>query len=300
MEIILAVVCVLCLCLGFACISYRAELKSLYRQLEEVAAGSHIELTLNSRCKPLLALCRMLNHVLQARDRDYLQYDQAEKRLKQDITSLAHDIRTPLTGAFGYVQLAQECTDTEKRQHYLDAVERRLRELEDMLEELFLYTKVTGEDFRLSVESLQALPLLGECLLGLYARFQEAGTAPEVRFDTESFRVMADQEALRRVFLNLITNALVHGAGRLSIVQTGNRISFENPVSEESLPNPERLFDRFYKSDPSRRKGSSGLGLFIVRELMRKMGGDAEASLEGGALRITLCFPEDSRGNRPV
>ena len=235
----------------------------------------------------------MLNHVLQARDRDYLQYDQAEKRLKQDITSLAHDIRTPLTGAFGYVQLAQECADTEKRQHYLDAVERRLRELEDMLEELFLYTKVTGEDFRLSPESLQVLPLLGECLLGLYARFQEAGTAPAVSFETEGFRVMADQEALRRVFLNLITNALVHGAGRLSIVQTGNRISFENPVSEESLPNPERLFDRFYKSDPSRRKGSSGLGLFIVRELMRKMGGETGAQLEEGKLRITLYFPED-------
>lgn len=293
MEIILAVVCMLCLCLGFAWIRYRAELKSLYRQLEEVAAGSHIELTLNSRCKPLLALCRMLNHVLQARDRDYLQYDQAEKRLKQDITSLAHDIRTPLTGAFGYVQLAQECTDTEKRQHYLDAVERRLRELEDMLEELFLYTKVTGEDFRLSPESLQVLPLLGECLLGLYARFQEAGTAPAVSFETEGFRVMADQEALRRVFLNLITNALVHGTGDISILQTGNRIAFENPIPEGNPPNPEQLFDRFYKSDPARRKGSSGLGLFIVRELMRKMGGETGAQLEEGKLRITLYFPED-------
>lgn len=300
MEVFLAVVCMLCLYLGSVCIRSRAELHSLYRQLEEVAEGSHIELTVNSRHRPLLALCRMLNHVLRVRDRSHLQYEQAEKQLKQDITSLAHDIRTPLTGAFGYVQLAQECGDAGKRRHYLEAVERRLRELEDMLEELFLYTKVTGEDFRLSVESLQALPILGECLLGLYARFQEAGTAPEVRFDTESFRVMADQEALRRVFLNLITNALVHGAGRLSIVQTGNRISFENPVSEESLPNPERLFDRFYKSDPSRRKGSSGLGLFIVRELMRKMGGDAEACLEGGALCITLCFSEDSRGNLPV
>ena len=293
MEIILAVVCMLCLCLGFAWIRYRAELKSLYRQLEEVAAGSHIELTLNSRCKPLLALCRMLNHVLQARDRDYLQYDQAEKRLKQDITSLAHDIRTPLTGAFGYVQLAQECSDAEKRQHYLDAVERRLRELEDMLEELFLYTKVTGEDFRLSPESLQVLPLLGECLLGLYARFQEAGTAPAVSFETEDFRVMADQEALRRVFLNLITNALVHGTGDISILQTGNRIAFENPIPEGNPPNPEQLFDRFYKSDPARRKGSSGLGLFIVRELMRKMGGETGAQLEEGKLRITLYFPED-------
>ena len=289
----MAVVCVMCLCLGFACIRYRAELKSLYRQLEEVAAGSHIELTLNSRCKPLLGLCRMLNHVLQARDRDYLQYDQAEKRLKQDITSLAHDIRTPLTGAFGYVQLAQECADTEKRQHYLDAVERRLRELEDMLEELFLYTKVTGEDFRLSPESLQVLPLLGECLLGLYARFQEAGTAPAVSFETEGFRVMADQEALRRVFLNLITNALVHGTGDISILQTGNRIAFENPIPEGNPPNPEQLFDRFYKSDPARRKGSSGLGLFIVRELMRKMGGETGAQLEEGKLRITLYFPED-------
>ena len=162
-----------------------------------------------------------------------------------------------------------------------------------MLEELFLYTKVTGEDFRLSVESLQALPLLGECLLGLYARFQEAGTAPEVRFDTESFRVMADQEALRRVFLNLITNALVHGTGDISILQTGNRIAFENPIPEGNPPNPEQLFDRFYKSDPARRKGSSGLGLFIVRELMRKMGGETGAQLEEGKLRITLYFPED-------
>jgi signal transduction histidine kinase len=85
----------------------------------------------------------------------------------------------------------------------------------------------------------------------------------------------------------------VHGTGDISIVQTGNRISFENPVSEESLPNPERLFDRFYKSDPSRRKGSSGLGLFIVRELMRKMGGETGAQLEEGKLRITLYFPED-------
>nr|WP_300863498.1 ATP-binding protein [uncultured Acetatifactor sp.] len=92
----------------------------------------------------------------------------------------------------------------------------------------------------------------------------------------------------------------MHGTGDISILQTGNRIAFENPIPEGNPPNPEQLFDRFYKSDPSRRKGSSGLGLFIVRELMRKMGGDAEAGLEGGALRITLCFPEDSRGDRPV
>lgn len=290
MEIFLAAACALCLYLGFACIRNRTELNSLYRQLEEIADGSHMELTVNSRRRPVLALCRMLNHVLGIRDRSHLQYEQAEKQLKQDITSLAHDIRTPLTGAFGYVQLAQECGDCEKRQHYLRVVEKRLWELEDMLEELFLYTKVTGEDFQLSPEELQVLPLLSECLLSLYGKFQEAGMAPQVQFQEAGFRVIADEEALRRIFLNLITNALVHGTGPVSIRQEGNLLQFENPVSAGELPSPERLFDRFYKGDPARRKGSSGLGLFIVRELMRKMGGDAEAEMDGQRLRITLQF----------
>ncbi len=297
MEIFLAVVCVLCLYLGFASIRNRDELYSLYRQLEEVADGSHIELTVNSRRKSVLALCRMLNHVLSVRDRDRLQYEQSQRQLQRDITGLAHDIRTPLTGAFGYVQMAHACDDAGKRSRYLCAVETRLSELEDMLEEMFLYTKVTSEDYELSLEEIQALPLLGECCLSLYAKFQEAGTAPVVRFESESFRVMADEEALRRVFLNLITNALIHGAGGISIVQTGNRIAFENPIPDGNPPNPEQLFDRFYKSDPARRKGSSGLGLFIVRELMRKMGGEAQASLDGQLLRITLCFSEEFTGD---
>ncbi len=293
MEIFLAAACALCLYLGFAYIRNRTELNSLYRQLEEIADGSHMELTVNSRRKPVLALCRMLNHVLGIKDRYHLQYEQAEKQLKQDITNLAHDIRTPLTGAFGYVQLAQECPNPEKRQHYLKVVEKRLRELEDMLEEMFLYTKVTGGEFHLSLEKLQVQPLLDECCLSLYAKFQEVGVVPQASFQEEGFWVIADEEALRRIFLNLITNVLVHGAGAVSIRQEGNQLHFENSVPSTDLPDPERLFDRFYKSDPARRKGSSGLGLFIVRELIREMGGDATASLDGHLLRITLCFPEE-------
>lgn len=290
--LLLAAACVLCLGMAFAYIRNQKELQSLCRQLEELAAGSHMELTVGCRQRHLLALCRMLNHILQDRDRNHLQYEKAETLLKQNITSLAHDIRTPLTGAFGYLQLAQECEEPDRAARYLKAAEKRLAQLENMLEEMFLFTKLTSGDFQLSAEKVQLLPLLGDCMLSMYAEFESLGVSPEVSFESEGCSVRADEEALRRVFLNLIQNALIHGNGGISVRQSGNRLVFENPVPEGTRPDTEQLFDRFYKSSPARGKGSSGLGLFIVRELMRKMGGDAEAESGPNLLRIILYFPD--------
>ncbi len=292
MWILLAVVCSLCLGMAFSLIRNQTELRSFCRQLDEISEGSHMELTANCRQRQLLALCRKLNHILRGKDRNHLQYEKAETLLKQNITSLAHDIRTPLTGALGYVQLAQECGDSGKKAHYLQSAEKRLVQLEDMLEEMFLYTKLAAGDFHLSEEKIQLLPLLGDCMLSMYAEFEALGVSPEISFEAESCYVRADEEALRRVFLNLIQNALLHGSGGISVRQSGNSLVFENPIPEGTHPDTEQLFDRFYKSSPARGKGSSGLGLFIVRELMRKMGGDAKADLGQDQLQITLHFPE--------
>ena len=207
-------------------------------------------------------------------------------------TSLAHDIRTPLTGAAGYIQLAQECEDFVKREHYLETASDRLKELGDMLEELFLYTKLTSVEFELNMCELQVLPLLSECLVSLYRQFEEKGVSPEVEFESESFRIKADEECLRRIFHNLIQNGLIHGRGGLSIRQSKTSVFFENLVSETSVPDTDQIFDRFYKADSARRKGSSGLGMFIVKELAERMGGQVEAQLNGQMLTIRLEFPE--------
>ena len=342
LYIFLCILTAACLCLAWLYGRLLAEIRSLHGQLEEIRRGSHIELAAGSRQKRLLALCQLLNQVLSAKDADYILYQQKERLLKQNITSLAHDIRTPLTGASGYVQLALECEDTEKEKHFLSAAQTRMEELEDMLEKLFLYTKLTSDDFTLAPENqkkLQALPLLGECLLGFHTQFERAGYAPEVLFEKEDYRILGEEEALRRIFQNLIQNALLHGSGGLRILQRdgipdlsavsglsaasglpaahadygsassgsaasghapagsqtaslGGCIIFENPVPEADSIDISRLFDRFYKADPARGKASSGLGLFIVKELMCKMGGTVSARLEGGLFKITLQFPD--------
>lgn len=264
------------------------EIQSLCRQLEELEQGSHIELGVQSRRRDILTLCRKLNRLQKFHHQEQIQYERAERQLKQNITGLAHDIRTPLTGAAGYVQLAQECEESGRRAYYLQVASDRLGELRDMLEELFLYTKLTGDEFTPDMREVQVLPLLSDCLVGLYHRFEEKGISPQVDFAQEGFRVQADEECLRRIFHNLIQNALLHGSGEIVIRQEESSLIFENMVSETSRPDMEHIFDRFYKADSARRKGSSGLGLFIVKELAERMNGSVYAQLEENRLRITL------------
>lgn len=292
MAIVLVLLGSVCTVLAVQYIRSILAVRSLRRQLGEIERGSHMEIGVECRQREVLLLCRQLNRLRQQWFQNQRQYEKGEKQLKQNIASLAHDIRTPLTGAAGYVQLARECEEPKRRERYLQTADGRLKELGDMLEELFLYTKLTSAEFELNMSEIQALPLLGDCLVGLYRQFEEKGVSPEVEFESEGFRVNADEECLRRVFHNLIQNGLLHGRGGLSIRQSGCGISFENLVSETSMPDPEQIFERFYKADSARRKGSSGLGLFIVKELMERMGGQVGAELNGQRLTIRLEFPE--------
>ncbi len=290
MYILLGIVCALCAALGIYAWLFGQELRSLYLQLKQIQDGSHIELAMSTRQRRFAAVCGLLNDIFASRDADRIQYEKSERELKQNITGLAHDIRTPLTGALGYVQLAKECTDSETRERYLECADLRLKNLEDMLEELFLYTKLTSEEFVLSRTSLQLLPILEECLFCLYNRFEQLGTSPEVHFESEGFRIYGDEDAVKRIFLNLIQNALIHGEGGVRIWQENDQMIFVNRVARDCQPDFSLMFDRFYKGSHARRKGSSGLGLFIVKELMEKMGGSVRASGEGDLLQIVLDF----------
>ncbi|MDE5747693.1 MAG: HAMP domain-containing histidine kinase, partial [Acetatifactor sp.] len=217
MAIALIVLSIVCGVLLVQRIRSTLELRSLCRQLEELERGSHMELGLQSRQKEMLDLCRALNRMQKLHHQGQIQYEKAERQLKQNITGLAHDIRTPLTGAAGYVQLARECGEPERREYYLQVASGRLQELGDMLEELFLYTKLTSREFTPDMREVQVLPLLSECMVGLYQCFEEKGLSPQVDFEEEGFRVLADEEFLRRNFNHLIQKALVHGSGGIVI-----------------------------------------------------------------------------------
>ena len=266
--------------------AYRAQLLEMARVLEETPPESNLRLTVRTFGMAPRRLCRAVNQRLEEERQLRLETQKREQELKYTMTCISHDIRTPLAGAMGYLQLLEE--DPERQTEYLDIVRERLEKLEELLEELFLYTRLQGGSLPLKCETTAALPPLWDALAEFYPQLEAAGVEPKLRFYREDMTVWASPEALGRVYRNLIANALRHGGGGLTISGQDQTICFSNELPPGPRPDPERLFDRFYQSSPDRAAGGAGLGLSIVRELMERMGGQASAQIMGNELQISL------------
>lgn len=290
MLLIIIILIVLLLILFLTLLRYHLEIIQLTKQLDAIENGSQIELSASLRTKDIQTLFKKVDFLLASFRSSRLQQASSQKQLKKTISNIAHDIRTPLTSAAGYLQMLEDCEDPDTQKRYTSIIESRLMELKEMLEELFLYTKLTNEDFVLECSPTPVFPVLCDCMVGLYHTFDERGVEPDVRFENDSLSVWASQESLGRIFRNLINNALIHGQGGITVTQTGSVITFSNPISDPSSIDPDQIFERFYKADTSRKRGSSGLGLAIVKELMKRMGGTASAQIDGSTFEIILSF----------
>ncbi|MEY8388752.1 HAMP domain-containing sensor histidine kinase [Oscillospiraceae bacterium 38-13] len=262
--------------------SYRAQMLEMARILEETPAESNLRLTVRMSGIASRRLCQAVNKRLEEGRQLRFETQRRERELKYTMACISHDIRTPLAGAMGYLQLL------EGEPEYLGIVEKRLKELEELLEELFLYTRLQSGSLPLECGETAALPPLWEALAEFYPQLEAAGV--ELRFEREDMKVWASPEALGRVYRNLIANALRHGCGWLTVSGRGGEICFSNALPPGPRPDPEHLFERFYQSSPARVKGGAGLGLSIVRELMERMDGRVSAEIRGDVLDIRLCF----------
>ena len=268
--------------------AYRRQLEDMARVLEETSAQSNLRLSVGTDSAPVRRLCRAVNRRLEEGLRLRVEALNSQRELKYTMACISHDIRTPLAGAMGYLQLLEG--EPERRGEYLAIVQKRLAELEGLLDELFVYTRLLNGSLPLEGGETAALPPLWEALAELYPQLEEAGIRPELCVEREDMTVWADPAALARVYRNLTANALRHGGGGLSVRAGGGEICFANPLGPGPRPDPDHLFDRFYQGSPARGNGGAGLGLAIVRELMERMGGQARAQIVGDALQITLTF----------
>ena len=268
--------------------AYRAQMLEMARILEETPAESNLRLTLRMSGAAPLRLCRAVNRRLEEGRRLRLEMSKREQELKYTMACISHDIRTPLAGAMGYLQLLEG--EPERQAEYLGVVQKRLEELEELLEELFLYTRLQSGSLPLECGVIAALPPLWDALAEFYPRLEAAGVEPELHFEREDLKVWASPEALGRVYRNLLANALRHGGRGLAVSGREGELCFSNDLLPGSAPDPDRLFDRFYQGGPARAEGGAGLGLSIVGELMERMGGRASAGIAGGRLEIRLSF----------
>ncbi|KAB8287844.1 two-component system sensor histidine kinase [Bifidobacterium ramosum] len=274
---------------------YGREMRRMARFLRERPAGSNARLTVRLPGGASRELARAINAQLDAIQSERIAAMTKTQEFQRDLSSLAHDVRTPLMGAQGHIQLAMTEDLPADDERHLTAALQRLDDVRGLLDQLFAYARANDPDRTLDLEPVAVQPLVAEVLVGHYPEFEERGWEPAVDFADERFMLEADRTALRRIVDNLVTNALRHGDGAPTIRQRGDAIVFANPVSDEAAAaiDPNRLFDRFYQADDTRGTRGSGLGLAVAQSLARAMRLRLTATLEhspgaGAVLALSL------------
>ncbi len=234
-----------------------------------------------------------VNKVIAVKRQRQEQLLRENRSYRDSITCISHDIRTPLTSAKGYIQMLSDSAVSEaKKEEYARIVERRLNDLADLLDQLFLYARMEAGEFSLDIVSFNASNVFAETVSLFYEDFVKKDCEPHVYIVPKPCRLRADRQAFVRIVENLIKNALVHGTGgyELAIYQEGNQAVMRVANKTESIEQEdmERIFDRFYTTDRSRSRRTTGLGLAIVKELTERMGGVAWACLENGVFSVEI------------
>ena len=237
--------------------------------------------------KDIKHLADSINTQLSILRKEQLSYINGNNELKNSITNISHDLRTPLTTIRGYLDIAKKTDDTQKLHRYMDIISERTEAMQKLTEELFCYSMIVSKDEAPELEDVYINQLLAESISSFYPVLTQNSITPSIDITDEKIIRRVNKESMSRVFSNILNNAVKYSKGDLDIrLDDAGVITFSNTADEITAVQAEQLFDRFYTVETAR--GSTGLGLHIARYLLSEMGGSITALYENGKLTFTI------------
>lgn len=249
-------------------------------------------LSVSSGDREMRALADALNGQLAQLRAERQRYQHGDLELKEAITNISHDLRTPLTAIVGYLALLEGEEKSETVERYLSQISNRTQVLHQLSEELFAYALLTAPQ-PLHPQRVDLRGLVEEALLSYCGAMEQRGMEPTIQLPEGRVERNLDPTAAGRVLSNIISNALKYSAGDFAVTMTPDGvITFANSAPDLNPVLVQRLFDRFFTVETARH--STGLGLSIAKLLTQQMEGTLEAKYQEGQLVITLSFPDSS------
>ena len=245
---------------------------------------------ISSADRNMRSLANSVNRELRKLREERHRFEQGDLELKNAVTNISHDLRTPLTAICGYLDLLEAEEKSGRAEQYLSIIRNRAEILTQLTEELFRYSVILSPENSEPCEPVNVGGVLEESVASFYTALKERNIEPKIRIPEKKVIRTLNRSALVRVFFNLLNNAIKYSDGDLNITlsETGVVI-FANTASGLDEVQVGRLFDRFYTVEAARK--STGLGLAIARTLMERMNGTISAEYENSRLSITIVFP---------
>lgn len=246
--------------------------------------------------KNLERLTEEINNHIDKRKHSLAMKKQSENMMKQSISYISHDLRTPLTSINGYIQLleSKDLSDEDKEE-YLKIIRDSSLRLNILLEDFYELSLIDQDEYTLAREQVDIKEVILEVLFSFYNQFEQRAITPDIDMPETSTYLYTDPSTLRRVIENLIINSIRHSTGDIDIhlTVTASVIQFniKNPAKKLSEEDIIHMFDPFYKADQTRKGEGTGLGLPITKSLMEKMEGTIQAEPLEDDLKIICQWP---------
>ena len=239
-------------------------------------------------------LCRAIEEMrkrLKETSSEKVEYD---KRSKELISNISHDLKTPITTIKGYVEgIMDGVADTpEKMDRYIKTIYNKANEMDLLINELTLYSKLDSNRIPYNFNTLSVRDYFSDCAEDLKIEMEERGIIfGYLNYAGEDVKIIADAEQLKRVINNIVSNSAKYMDKEqkqiyLRVKDVGDFVQVEIEDNGKGIGSKELpyIFERFYRTDASRNSatGGSGIGLSIVKKIIEEHGGNIWATSKEG------------------
>lgn len=219
---------------------------------------------------------------------------QYELNRQELIASISHDLKTPLTSIKGYVSGIQDgvANTPEKLNRYMSKIEKNAHDMDSLIDELFLYSKLDLEQLPFTFEKVKLNDYFDDYIEDLSLKLEKKHGKAVLFYDKHgSYIVEADRDKLNRVVMNITQNSLKYmdkTYKEIQVILSEDQSEVQVEIKDNGSGIPKKdvpyIFDSFYRTDASRNSatGGTGLGLSIAKKIIEKHGGKIWADSEPG------------------
>lgn len=279
-------------------IGVKRQLRNMMEALDDIQAGNGNRKILVADNQLTAEFSFKMNEIVYAYEEQLSRLRSADETNRQMMTSLSHDVRTPLTTLLGYLDAVHRgVVDENSRKEYLEIARRKAHDLKDYIDVLFDWFKLNSSEFSLSIESVELCESTRNILKDWIPIFEEKNMNYVIELPERPLPIEVDLDGYTRIINNLVQNVMSHSQAtqigiEMSQTESEIKISIEDNGIGIEKSDVSYIFDRLYKCDKGRSHKGSGLGLAIVRQLVEKMNGRIAVQSElNHYTTFTVFFP---------
>ena len=259
--------------------------------IDRLKTDTNTVIDISCNDKYIRDLADTINKELKILRKEHNKFYLGDIELKNAITNISHDLRTPLTAINGYLDLLAYEDKSETVNRYIGIIKNRTDLMKQLTEELFRYSIIVSSKEDNKKELTIVNDVLEESIAAFYGAFIEAKLIPNIKITKKNIVKNISKSDLTRIFSNLLNNIIKYSDGKVEILlRSKGDIIFRNSTDKLNEIQVGRIFDRFYTVENARN--STGLGLSITKLLVEKANGNIVANYKNAELEIKINFPE--------